>query len=143
MEQAPRGRGCSQWTPLLGTGLLQPFEPLPPPPTPSGSDLAEKPGVIPVMRQTATSGSPKASLASLLIPPSFSPWTAAATWPQRPPTSSFFGTPPETQAKCRKQGGSRYHHTKGSPGPDSSPRTPLVALLHTLRCGHVWGCVGL
>lgn len=48
----PPGVGCSQWTPVLGTGLIQPFKRVPPPPPPSGSDLAEKPGVIPVIRQS-------------------------------------------------------------------------------------------
>ena len=41
--------GCSQWTPFLGTGVIQPFKRVPPPPPPSGGDLAEKPGVIPVI----------------------------------------------------------------------------------------------
>lgn len=98
----PSGAWCSQWTPVLGTGLIQPFEWVPPPPPPSGSDLAEKPGVIPVIRQSELPWAPlKPSWQifwSLLPPPASGPWTAVATWPQRPLTSCFFQTLPQTQA---------------------------------------------
>lgn len=54
----PQGVGRSPVDPILGTGFIQPFKWVPPPPPPSASDLAEKPGVIPVIGQSELPGLP-------------------------------------------------------------------------------------